>query len=75
MGRKAKDFWVETGKGSIGSIFVKGEMQVRAKRVGKTLGGLQIWNLFFYAPNKPSTTKTVYLKSRRELKQVLERLF
>jgi len=69
-----KEHVVEVGRGSKGSIFVKGRSQYQAIREGRTLGGLQIWRIIKhnFATGK-TETKTVYLKSRRELREVIEK--
>lgn len=69
---------VETGRGSEGSIFVcykdprEPGLVVRAYREDRTLGGLQIW--WVRVEGKPKAGRRVYIKSRRELKDILRRL-
>jgi hypothetical protein len=60
---------IEAGRGSKGSIFVKGGKEYRALKVGRTLGGMQIWEIKY-----GNMIKRVYLKSRKELKEVIKGL-
>ena len=68
--------WTETGKGQRGSVFVssKGEI-VQAKRVNRTVGGLQIWELTYLPLKGRKRVKKVYLKNRRELRKVIRETF
>jgi hypothetical protein len=65
--------WTETGKGTKGSIFVSSTGEsCRAKKIGSTVGGLQKWKLSYaHNPKRKHKQKTVYLKNRRELKDVV----
>lgn len=64
--------WIETGKGPLGSVFTDGEgTVVKALKVDKTVGGLQIWKLTIYRKSG-FEEKTVYLKNRKELKNILD---
>jgi len=61
LGRKKR--WTETGKGQKGSVFVssRGEV-VQAKRVSRTFGGLQLWELTYIPLKGRKRVKKVYLK-------------
>jgi len=73
MAGKKKKFWTETGRGQLGSIFIssKGEV-VRARKISRTLGGLQRWELKYFPPKGRVKTRIVHLKSRRELRRAIE---
>jgi len=65
--------WIETGKGSKGSVFVRSDGVVcKAIKKGKTVGGLQIWQFKIILKSGKVKSKTVYLKSRRELKEAVK---
>ena len=65
--------WMETGKGSKGSVFVRSDGVVcKAIKRGKTRGGLQIWNLKVITKSGKIKSRTVYLKKRSELRDVLK---
>jgi len=64
-----EEYVTEVGRGSKGSLFCKGDKEYRALKVGRTFGGLQIWEIKY-----GNTIKRVYLKSRKELKEVIKRL-
>ncbi|RLI06465.1 hypothetical protein DRO24_04875 [Candidatus Bathyarchaeota archaeon] len=69
---------VETGRGSEGSIFVcfkdprEPGIVVRALRIDRTLGGLQIWKI--QVEGKPKASEQVYVRRRTEIKGLLTRL-
>jgi hypothetical protein len=71
--KKSKKYLIETGKGQNGSIFVWGDStsgrEIRAKRIGKTVGGLQIWEVRSY-----KGSAMIHLKRRTELRKAVERL-
>ena len=64
--------WIQTGRGVKGSIFVNTskKLTVYAKKVGKTVGGLQIWELVGNGKRF-----RVYLKRRTELREVIKQRF
>jgi len=73
--RRKRRTWTEMGRGSKGSIFISNDdIQVRAVREGRTVGGLQIWRLIKEYPF-PRQEKVVHLKNRRELKEAIQRNF
>ena len=68
--------WTETGRGQRGSIFVssRGDI-IRARKISRTLGGLQRWELEIIPVKGRRRTKTVHLKSRRELRKAIREAF
>ena len=65
--------WTETGRGQKGSIFVASDgCIVRAKRVGRTVGGYQIWELEVIPMKGRRYKKRVHLKRRTELREALK---
>jgi hypothetical protein len=46
---------------------------IRARKTGRTLGGLQIWEIEYRKDlSSPIERKVVYLKSRKELRKAIE---
>jgi hypothetical protein len=73
MKERTSGVLTEVGRGQKGSIFVKGEAEIHARKIGRTLGGLQIWEIEYQKDlYSPVERKVVYLKNRKELRKVIE---
>lgn len=69
--------WIESGKGPKGSVFVEifSGKAVQAIKLGKSLSGLQAWELYDRSKIGLPTPKIVYVKRKKELYKILNELW